>query len=65
MGNFIVIHLYLNHTLYYQKLKDKYKSNNNVKVFNYGLGGSTESLYLTDSGAGSEVTKEKLISKYQ
>ena len=47
------------HPFYYQKLKDKYKSNNKVKVFNYGLGGSTESLYLTDSGAGSEVTKEK------
>ena len=47
------------HPFYYQKLKDKYKSNNNVKVFNYGLGGSTESLYLTDNGAGSEVTKEQ------
>ena len=47
------------HPFYYQKLIDKYKSKKNVRIFNYGLGGSTESLYLTDSGAGSEVTKEK------
>lgn len=47
------------HPVFYQKLKSKYKSNNNVQVYNYGLGGKTEYLHLIDQSASSKLTKAK------
>lgn len=47
------------HPIYYERLKVKYKNNKNVQIYDFGLGGKTEDLYLTDDSASSRPTKAK------
>lgn len=51
------------HPVYYKKLISKFHNNQNVIIYNYGLGGSTENIYLTDETASSKTTTEE--TKYK
>jgi len=47
------------HPYYFKNLKEKYKNNKNVIVFQYGLGGVTENIYLTDDFESSKLSNER------
>jgi len=47
------------HPVYFKILKDKYIKNENVKVFEYGLGKINQKLYLTDESSGSRIVDYK------
>ena len=47
------------HPEYFAKLQKKFMNKNNVKLFNYGLGGETKNLFLTDDSESSKVTDKK------
>jgi FkbM family methyltransferase len=47
------------HKEYFEEIKRRYSKNENVRVFNYGLGAATEELFLIDSNDGSKVTSKK------
>lgn len=43
------------HPVYFKILKDKFIKNENVKVFEYGLGKINQELHLTDESSGSMI----------
>lgn len=45
--------------IYFEKLKDKYKNHEKVKVFGYGLGASNQDLYLIDENESSKIVDYK------
>tara|TARA_B110000008_G_C16945480_1_gene554233 strand:- start:1256 stop:1948 length:693 start_codon:yes stop_codon:yes gene_type:complete len=47
------------HPVFFQGIKKRFIDNNKVKVFNYGLGGKTENVFLSDDSHGSKVSNEK------
>ena len=47
------------HPYFYEELKQRFKNNKKVQIFNYGLGGKTETLYLTDNDQSSKVSNQK------
>tara|TARA_B100001250_G_C19690784_1_gene740190 strand:+ start:183 stop:878 length:696 start_codon:yes stop_codon:yes gene_type:complete len=47
------------HPEYFRKLQKRFINKKNVKLFNYGLGGKTENLFLTDDSESSKVTDTK------
>ncbi len=47
------------HKIYFEEINQRFLKNENVHVFNYGLGATTEKLFLTDSNDGSKVTNKK------
>tara|TARA_B100000287_G_scaffold432389_1_gene491641 strand:+ start:4585 stop:5280 length:696 start_codon:yes stop_codon:yes gene_type:complete len=47
------------HPVYFEALQKKFANNNKVKIFNYGIGGKSEDLFLTDDSASSKVTNKK------
>ncbi len=47
------------HPEYFRKLQERFINKKNVKLFNYGLGGKTENLFLTDDSESSKVTDTK------
>jgi FkbM family methyltransferase len=51
------------HPVYFKILKDKYIKNENVKVFEYGLGNINQKLYLTDESSGSRIVDYEAVYK--
>lgn len=47
------------HPVFFEDIKERFIDNNKVKVFNYGIGGKTEKVYLSDDSASSKVSNEK------
>ena len=47
------------HPVYFQKLQKRFENNNRVKIFNYGLGGKSANVFLTDEDEGSKITDNK------
>ena len=47
------------HPVFFEDIKKRFIDNNKVKVFNYGLGGKTEKVFLSDDSASSKVSNEK------
>jgi FkbM family methyltransferase len=58
-------YLFEPHPFYVKKLEEKFNSNSKVKIFNYGLGGKTENIFLTDDTASSKATMHNTGLKAQ
>jgi len=54
-----VSYIFEPHPVYFQKIQKRFKDSSKVKIFNYGLGGKTEKVFLSDDAASSKVSNEK------
>ncbi len=54
-----IAYIFEPHPVFFESIKKRFIDNNKVKVFNYGLGGKTEKVFLSDDSASSKVSNEK------